>query len=89
MLSSVENWFVRNRLSLNECKTQHIVFYRKQRENPWSNNVYLGGSFIKCVKSVKVLGLHIDDNLIWDHQVNHVVKVLSKNFSYVFKLKEQ
>ena len=89
MLSSVKNWFVRNRLTLNECKTHFFVFYRKQRANPFLNNVYLGGSVMKRVNSVKFLGLQIDDYLIWHHHVKHFVKVLSKYVSTLLELKAQ
>ena len=56
MLSSVETWLIRNRLRLNESGTQYVVFYRKQRENPWSNNVYLGGFKKKMSEKCEIFG---------------------------------
>ena len=89
MLSDVKSWLIRNCLTLNEQKTQYMVFYRRQRASPILENVILGENAVNRVKCVKFLGLHIDDHLIWDHHVNHVVKVLSKYASILFKLKSQ
>ena len=88
-LRKIKLWLERNRLTLNENKTQFVVFHRKRRAYPVVNNVYLGDSVVKRVDNVKFLGVHIDCNLTWIYHINHVTKILSKFTSIMYKLKHQ
>ena len=74
---------------MNEIKTQNVVFYWKQWANPYLSKVKFGGNVMKPVNSVKFLGLHIDDHLIWHLHINLIVKVVSNLAFILFKLKYQ
>ena len=86
-LNNVKTWLLNNRLTLNEQKTEFIVFYRKQRRFPQLfDNICFGSSIIKRVRKTKFLGLHIDENLSWVHHVAHVSRVLSKFTGILYKV---
>ena len=88
-LRKIKLWLERNRLTLNENKTQFVVFYCKQRAYPVVSTAYLGDSVVKRVDIVKFLGIHIDCNFTWIYHVDHVTKNLSKFTSIMYKLKHQ
>ena len=88
-LRKIKLWSERNSLTLNENKTQFVVFHCQRRAYPVENSVYLGDSVVKRVDNVKVLGVHIDCNLTWIYHLNHVTKILSKFTSIMCKLKHQ
>ena len=69
-LSKISDWLAVNKLSLNANKTKYMIFHTmnkdlshlKQRIN--TNNVE-----IKKVNQFQFLGLTIDENLSWKHQI--------------------
>ena len=69
-LSCLYNYFIDNDLSINVSKTNLLVFNNIQNVNV---KLELAGEEIIQVKSAKFLGLHIDDKLIWEAQINHVI----------------
>jgi hypothetical protein len=66
-------WCQENNLSLNVNKTKElIVDYRKQqREHAF---IHIDGTTVEKVKSFKVLGIHITDNMKWSTYTDSVVK---------------
>jgi hypothetical protein len=72
----LEDWFVKNLLSLNKVKTRCINFTAK-------NNMLmvkdLGkfGTFITTSKDIKFLGLIIENSLTWKGHIKEVTKKLS------------
>ena len=65
-LRKIKLWLERNVLTLNENKTQLVVFHRKQRAYSVVNSAYLGDTVVKRVDIVKFFGAHIDCNLKMD-----------------------
>lgn len=63
--SKAQNWFVANRLSLNQSKTETMVFSLRnvaEKENK---------------DSIKFLGVYLDSKLSWEQHVNYVCKKIS------------
>ena len=100
-LQKASDWFSANLLTLNAKKTKFILF-KKQSCHLHLGELYIGGEAIDRIgencneKSFKFLGHHLDENLTWNHHINHVHKKLisanfalsrSKNFlpSYILK----
>ena len=79
------DWLCANRLSLNPKKTTFIVIKPFQRHydctnlSVYVNNVPLmqiGSSFEE--KSIKFLGIYIDESLSWRHHVNYINNKISR-----------
>lgn len=71
MENQAENWFIGNKLKLNSDKTQKIVFSTTP--------------MIQECKSVKLLGITIDDKLTWSI---HVAQISGKLSSTIFLLRQ-
>lgn len=60
---AISNWFGNNRLSLNESKTQVLVFSLRRIQAD--------------LVPVKYLGVHLDSGLTWEVHVSHLMKKLN------------
>ena len=70
-------WLRRNKLSLNESKTEVIIFHH-QNENIDSISIKLNKIKLKIVKNVKCLGVNIDETLSWNKKIKDVKLKISK-----------
>lgn len=77
----METWCSRNRLILNECKTECINFYAVK--NKLSSDLLP----VKCKDCVKFLGTMIDKNLNWYCQVDYICSKLNSAFYAILQLK--
>ena len=83
-LNNLYKWFCANKLSLNTTKTKYIIIKPQQRIY-CSDHLQLminGNKVIKIAnnlpeKSIKFLGMHIDENLSWKQHTNHINKKVS------------
>ena len=79
-----KEWFKVNKLTLNVSKTKYVLLRSKNMNVDFSNlSLKIGDQNIErigedCVtKSFKFVGLHLDEYLSWNHQINHVYSKLS------------
>lgn len=72
-LNAIAQWAKQNRLYPNPKKTQMIVFSKTGTVRPQTDVVF-DGEVIPPSNRVVNLGLHLDNNLTWSHQVNTVVQ---------------
>ena len=86
-LKNTYDWLVANQLSLSWEKTNFIIFHspKKKIDNVTDLKVYENS--IKRVKSVKYLGMCIDEELKWDEHVNNLCSTLSRNFSMFYSIR--
>ena len=86
-LRNTYDWLVANQLSLSWEKTNFIIFHspKKKIDNITDLKVYENS--IKRVKSVKYLGMCIDEELKWDEHVNNLCSTLSRNFSMFYSIR--
>ncbi len=63
--SSIHQWLLANKLTLNKDKTEYMVAGSRQRVSKIENDpdVKLGNCNIKRVRETKTLGVFIDDQL--------------------------
>ena len=61
-----------NKLSVNICKTNYIIFRPKQKSIALNTSFLFDTKPLKRVNVVKFLGIFIDDNLSWKFHVDHV-----------------
>jgi len=81
-LSIMKSWFAANKLSLNTNKTNYIVFHSPQKKIPPDViDIRIGSSSISQAKSIKFLGVYIDENLSWKKHLtmkaNQILKITS------------
>ena len=78
-LKNALNWFNANKLSLNTKKTKYMIFKGKNMDDISENfNIRINNSVLGKIgdkretKSYKFVGVLLDENISWDHQINHV-----------------
>jgi len=71
----VRDWMCRNRLKLNDDKTEVMYVGNKKFRN--ASALRSGEATIDIVDKVKNLGVFLDSNLSMEHQLNNLVKSLS------------
>ena len=82
-LATLQDWFLSNKLTLNIGKSVCVLFGQKPGTNT-NLQISLGNERIPQVKSIKFLGMWIDDSLSWNE---HVTKVILKLKSRLHLLK--
>eukprot|EP00061_Rhincodon_typus_P001745 g15653.t1 len=77
----------KNNLSLNIGKTKELIidFRKKGGEH---TPIYLNGTEVERVKSIKFLGVMITDNLSWASQVNATVKKAQQRLFFRRRLRK-
>ena len=70
-LSSLNEWLLCNKLTLNTNKSYYMVFHRA-RIKLTNIDIYINGSKLQRVKCVKYLGLMVDQKLKWIDHITHV-----------------
>lgn len=86
-LKLVSNWLRLNKLSLNEDKTELIIFRSKQHHMDYDINIKLNDILLQPKASVKYLGLYLDNHLSWTVHINHLSKKLSRANGILSKLR--
>ena len=87
-LKSICLWFKLNKLSLSLGKSSFLIFHGKKK-NPKNeiNKILIDGHEIHRVKSVKYIGLHLDEKLTWNIHIDELCKTLTKYFSVFYNLR--
>ena len=82
-LQKVGRWLKNNQLSVNVEKTKFLLFTKSKK----TLDVFIKGSKIEQTKSIKYLGILIDDNLKWREHINFVANKLSAANGILCKLR--
>ena len=75
-LFSLHKWLTANKISLNEAKTE-LIYFRKSGSAP-TLNIKLHGKTLVPTKSVKYLGIYLDEFLSGDAQCSELIKKLNR-----------
>ena len=73
-LSTLQNWFTRNRLKINPSKTEMVIFQSKRIKQSPDFCISFGADIIHQSHSIKVLGVVLDRHLSWHDHVSHLVQ---------------
>lgn len=85
-LFKVNSWICANDLNLNTTKTKCMSF--KNRSMKFAiPTITLNGQIIECVRSMKFLGVIIDEHLNWAIHINHICLILSKIIGILYKIR--
>jgi len=75
-VDKLQIWFWQNNLLLNPDKSEVAYFgtHQRLRKSILPSSISLGGNTITVAKTVKILGVKLDENLTFDEHVNEVVR---------------
>ena len=85
-LFNLSNWLKANKLSLNKKKTELVIF-RATKLNINSFKFKLDGKRLVPTKSVKYLGVLLDEHLHWNEQISQVKMKLNRAIGILSKLR--
>ena len=76
LIDNAQKWYAKNSLLNNTSKTETLLITGKKKTENILINITENGEkkFLKPKTSIKILGVHLDQNLSWDKQVNEVNK---------------
>ena len=86
-LKSLSNWLNANKISLNVSKTELIIFKPRIKKADFDLKSKLNGKRIHPNKSVKYLGINIDESLTWNELINDIVIKLNQANAMLYKVR--
>ena len=87
-LSQIIDWFLANKLSLNVEKTKYMLFHKciDQENIPLKLPLLqLNSNIIEREKSLKFLGVILDEHLTWKKHIKLIENKVSKNAGVLYK----
>ena len=87
-LKNLRNWHNANKISLNVSKTEVILFKPKMKKLDFDLKLKLNDKRLYPTKSVKYLGIKIDENLIWIDHINDTAINVNRANAMLFKVRE-
>ena len=92
--SKVCKWLEMNKLSLNTVKTEFMIIGTSQRLNQLDQSpestpyiIRIDGGEIKRVKSVKYLGMIVDDKLTWEQHIGYISEKIVRNIGILKRIR--
>ena len=85
-LDNVNDWLIKNKLTLNKEKTKSMLFVKKNQKNVVSRT-FIKNTKIEEKQSFKYLGITIDNDLRFTKHSKHAVTKLLSNCSIFCKLR--
>ena len=89
-LKKVEEWFRTNKLSLNTNKTKYTIFFKPSKRDDLPlklPKLEINNAIIKNERSIKFLGILLDENLNWKKHIGVIENKISKNLGILKKAK--
>ena len=91
-LMKVSKWFADNQLSVHPKKTYFMLLHPK-RKTPNMHLILNGVRIAQCgnkyeVKSIKFLGIFLDENLNWNEHINHLKSKLRSQIYLLSQVKK-
>ena len=89
-LREAKEYFQKNGLNVNEGKTQCMFLGSRQYISliPPDLKIHFGNAEITPLKSVKNLGVHMDQYLLYDIHVNHISKKVNGILMFLNRIKD-
>ena len=85
-LKGLSDWLTTNKLSLNIVKTEFMVVGSRQRIKTLNNeiDIEINGNMVNQVTSVKSLGVHLDNHLMWSEHTDKLCKKIASAIGALF-----
>ena len=87
-MKNLSNWFNANKMLLSVSKTDLIIFKPRMKKVDLDLKLKLIGKRIYPTKSVKYLGIKIDESLTWSKHINDIAIKLKQANAMLYKVKE-
>nr|CAI5825683.1 unnamed protein product [Callosobruchus analis] len=87
VFKSSKEWFTRNSLVINADKTNGVLFKTNRANIHEPEYLNIGDTHVKLTKTVKFLGLIVDNTLSWSDHVESIQKRLSSSIKSLRVLK--
>jgi hypothetical protein len=84
-LVGIERWGRENRVQFNAAKTQTCLFSHKIHQEPIE--LRMSGAILEGSSSLDILGIHLNDKLIWREHVLGVVRNASRRLGFLRRCK--
>ena len=84
---NVTNWLNANKISLNIKKTELVIFKHKNKKLEYPIKIKLSRERLCPFKSVKHMGLKIDDNLNLKDQTHDIATKLNRANALLYKIR--
>ena len=84
-LNEVNKWYLKNRLRINVEKTKVLLLKSKDFNEL---DITIDGRKVEQVKSMKYLGLTIDDELKWNIHINNMCKSIAYKTHFLNKMRK-
>ena len=86
-LRNLNNWLNPNKICLNVDKTEVVLLKSLKKQTDSALHVKLNGKRLYPTDSVKYLGILIDKNLNWHHQISNVAAKLNRANAMLSKIR--
>lgn len=93
-LGNLFQWFCANKMQLNAKKSKFAIFSPRQTRLPTRlNEIHINNQSITRIgnhceeKSMKFLGVHLDENLTWQAHIDHINKKISQSLFAIYRVK--
>ena len=87
-LRKIDLWMKKNKLQLNYLKTHYLLFDKQLSRSCSTNfNVSLNSNDIMRIRSVKYLGIYIDENLNWARHIQHLSLQLARYCGLIYRVR--
>ena len=86
-LKKFVSWFKLNNISLNNKKTNYILFHSKQKEIKVNLKIKIDNVETDNVSKTKFLGVIINEKLTWEDHIALVKTKVSKNIGVIRKVR--
>ena len=89
-LENVSTWMSANKLTLNRTKTEYVIIGSNKRVKHIDAEPCLQIKYreVNGVKITKSLGIMIDENLMWNAQVDQITKMVNSGLSILRRLRD-
>lgn len=77
-VADVHNFAMEHNMKLNPTKSKEMLINFLRSPNFLIRPLQIGSHVIEQVKTYKILGVIVSDDLKWNHHIDHIVKKASK-----------
>ena len=85
-LALLVQWLQANKISLNTSKTELVLFRPKGNAITKNLNFRISGEKVKLSRTVKYLGIILNENLLWQDHRNILIPKLSRDVGLLSKI---
>ena len=84
-LRSLINWLSANKISLNQGKTELVFFRKRSTKIPNTFKIKLNGKKLFHTKTIKYLGITLDEHLTGKYHVDYLITKLNRSIGLLAK----